>query len=593
MAHSRSQTHSRRQLLGGAAAIGAAGLLTPGHSQAQSSPPKFDGLTPLWPAPSEDSSRAPVTTPPLAALVLNKAAFGPRPGDIDAFNALAGTDPDRLTAWINIQLNPTGADAEVDTRLADLLISLEPADQTAYDTIDKTAEQLWTEHARNSTYATRLRPVWQMERLMLLRATYSEWQLREVLADFWFNHFNVYGREFPTYGMMPEYDRVLRPHIFGNFRDMLNANAHTASMLYYLDNYANTWPNPNENYAREVLELHTLGAIENYFGAVDPLTVGNNAEGQRAGYTEIDVFQFARALTGWGVSDTTDSSPDTGAFMFRPLRHYNFSNGPIEVMDVSIPSTGGEADVTDILDYLAGHYGTARYIAWKLCTRLIGDNPPPGIVDSTAAEFFNRANDSDQLKEVYRHVLESAEFQTTWGDKVSRPIETLVRAMRAADVDLTIRLEHSTSNSIFGRLDDTGQYPFGYEAPTGYPDEQEMWQGTGPLIMSWRTVTFMLRQSSIVDLGLQTNTGIPAAIDRTPENVVDFWMNRALGYPLEGAVTARIVQFITDIAGIASNADLDSSPSVDTSNTGNSSLYTRIIRATVGLVLMAPDAMRR
>ena len=593
MAKPCSCTPSRRQLLGSAAAVGAVSLLASGQSQAQSAPPKFSGLTPLYPAPMPFSGEAPVAPPPLAALVLNKAAFGPRPGDIDAFNALGGDDPTRLSAWVDSQLNPTAGDAEVDARLADLLLSIEPADVAAFDTIDKTAEQLWVDHARSTEYVVRMRPVWQMERLMLLRGMYSEWQLREVVADFWFNHFNVYGREFPTYGMMPEYDRVLRQHLFGNFRDMLNANAKTASMLYYLDNYANTWPNPNENYAREVLELHTLGAIENYYGAVDPITVGNNSEGQRAGYTEIDVFQFARALTGWGVSDTTDSSPDTGAFQFRPLRHYNFSSGPIEVMDVSIASTGGEADVTDILDYLAGHYGTARYIAWKLCTRLIGDNPSPVIVDSTANEFYNRANDADQLKEVYRHVLESSEFQSTWGAKVSRPIETVLRAMRAADVDLTFRIDDSTSNGIFGRLDDTGQYPFGYEAPTGYPDEQEMWQGTGPLVTSWRTVTYMLRQSNIVDLAVQTNTGIPDPLNRTPENVVNFWMTRALGYPLDGGVTARIVQFITDIAGISATADLDSSPLVNTSSTGSSSTYTRIIRAVVGLVLMAPDAMRR
>jgi uncharacterized protein (DUF1800 family) len=349
-----------------------------------------------------------------------------------------------------------------------------------------------------------------------------------------------------------------------------------------------------------VLELHTLGAIENYYGAVSPGSVGNNTQGQRAGYTEIDVFEFAKALTGWAVSDGGDSSPDTGAFLFRANRHYNFSQGPIEMMDVSITSPGGgESDVTDILDYLAGHYGTARFVAWKLCTRLIGDNPPESIVGSTADEFYNRRFDSDQLKEVYRHVLTSSEFTTTWGEKVRRPVETVVRAMRGCGVDLSMRIDHSPSNSIFGRLDDTSHYPFGYSPPTGFPDQREMWQGAGPLVMSWRTVTYMLRNTGenlpgsgpILNLAEQTNGLLPSTSDRTPQNIVNAWMDRALGYALPSNVSDRMVQFITDIAGIGSNQTLHDF--TDTGNTGSGSTYQRIIRGVVGLILMAPDAMRR
>ena len=528
--------------------------------------------------------------PPLAARVLNKAANGPRPGDIEAFDALAGDDAGRLAAWADWQLNPGSSDPQVDDRLANLLLSAEPLDQAAFDTIDKTSQELWTQHARSTDFATRMRPVWQMERLTLLRGVYSQWQLREVLYDFWINHFNIFGREFPAWGMMPQYDRSIREHVFGNFGDLLRANARTASMLYYLDNYVNTWPKPNENYAREVLELHTLGAIENYFGAVDPLTVGNNIKGQRSGYTEIDVFEFAKALTGWGVSDTSDGSPDTGDFMFRPARHYNnWLDAPLRIMDITLTETQGEADVTDILDYLAGHYGTARNIASKLCRRLIGDTPPPGIVASTADEFYTRRNDSDQLREVYRHILLSAEFQATWGEKIKRPMETVIRAMRAADVDLTMRIDHSVSNNIFNRLDDSSHFPFGYEPPTGFPDERAFWQGSGALITSWRTVTYLLKQSSIVNLAAQTNSGIPLQNDRTPANIVDWWMQQALGYALDAATAERMAQFVVDSIGGTPTTPIN----VVTTDTGASSAYQKIIRAIVGLVLMAPDAMRR
>jgi len=507
-------------------------------------------------------------------------------------------------------LNPTQAGPEIDSRLQALQDSTVLEDQLAYDTLEKTPEQLWVEHANHDDYSTRNRPVWQMERLTLLRAAYSEWQLREVLYDFWFNHFNVYGREFPTYGMMPNYDAVLREHIFGNFADMLKANARTASMLYYLDNYANTWPRPNENYAREVLELHTLGAVKNYYGAVDPDSLdadyGRNEKNERRGYTEIDVFEFAKALTGWGVSDTTDDSPDTGAFMFRPARHYDdWLEASIKVMDIELTETNGENDVTDILDYLAGHYGTAQYIAWKLCIRLIGDSPPQSILDSTADEFWNRRADPDQLKEVYRHVLESNEFQTTWGEKVARPVETVVRAWRASGVDLTMRLDHSESNGIWGRMDDTGHYPFGYGPPTGFPDERPMWQGSGPLIMSWRVITYMLRRDALVNQAAQTNAHFTIEADRTAQNIVSWWINRALGYDLPAATADRIVEFVTGIlanidpgfAGDYENEPIgtftDTILVTNENGTARNSTYQRIIRGVVGLVLMAPDSMRR
>ncbi|MDZ4730823.1 MAG: DUF1800 domain-containing protein [Xanthomonadales bacterium] len=581
-------SRSRRKVIGGSLALGATALIgTDTLSAKDTTPDKFKNSKPLWPAP--ETSLAVVSTPPLAALVLNKAAFGPRPGDIEAFELLGIDDDSRLIAWVNNQLNPSVADIEVDARLADLAASPVPADAVAFDTIEKTALQLWTDHARNDDYQIRNRPVWQMERLSILRATYSEWQLREVLVDFWFNHFNVIGGEFPAHGMMPHYDGIIRQHVFGNFGDMLNANAKTASMLYYLDNYVNTWPYPNENYAREVLELHTLGAIENYYGAVEPLSLGNNSQGQRTGYTEIDVFEFAKALTGWGVSDTSYGSPDTGEFVFRPLKHYqDWATAPLRIMDVTILATGGESDVTNVLDYLAGHYGTARYIAWKMCVRLAGDDPPESLVASTADVFYTRRDDSDQLKRVFRHILLSAEFQNTWGEKIKRPIETVVRAMRAADVDLSFRIDHSVSNSVWYRLADTGHYPFGYDAPTGYPDAQSQWQGSGPLIMSWRAVTYLLRQPSIVNLAQQANDGIPNTADRTPNNLVNFWMNRALGYPLDSQQADRIVAFIIESLGgsvdvaIASNTDV-----------GDYSKYQKINRAVVGLILMSPDAMRR
>jgi uncharacterized protein (DUF1800 family) len=607
MSHSDNPSAvSRRGIIGAGAALGlAAGLALPATALAKKPPDKFRGKKSLYPSPPLAAAES-VLPPPLAALVLNKAAYGPRPGDIENFNALGLDDDERLAAWVDNQLNPTQDDTEVENRLDALLLSENPEDQLAFDSLGKTPEQLWTEHARHADWAVRNRPLWQMERLTLLRAAYSPWQLREVLYDFWFNHFNIFGREFPAYGMMPHYDAVLREHLFGNFGDMLRANAKTASMLYYLDNYANTWPNPNENYAREVLELHTLGAVENYYGAVSPGSLPNNSKGQRTGYTEIDVFEFAKALTGWAVSDTTDGSPDTGAFQFRPARHYDdWDKAPITVMDIVLTETNGEADVTDILDYLASHYGTARFIAWKLCTRLIGDGPSEQIVSDAADEFYNRRNDPDQLKEVCRFILESSEFRSTWGNKVARPVETLVRAWRASGVDLTFRIDHSSSNGIWYRLYESSHYPFGYGPPTGYPDERELWQGSGPLIMSWRALTYMLRRNDIVNQAAQTNAHFTNPADRTARNIVHWWIYRALGYDLPLAAEDRIVQYVTGILATLDPGfvgDYESEPIdiftdtvtvTEAEGTARNSHYQRIIRGMVGLIVMSPEAMRR
>lgn len=584
------ETLSRRRfLLAGAAAAGAAPFA---GTAAAATGQTLQNLPALWPAPPVTLGSG-GTPPPFAVRVLNKVAYGPRPGDVAAFEALGGNDTDRLSAWVDAQLNP-GADPAVDNRVNPLTGSGQ-----AYDTINKTASQLWTEHVRfdgDDAWQVHNRPRWQMERLTLLRAAYSDWPLREILADFWHNHFNVYANGFPVRSMLPEYDRQIRQHIFSNFYDMLLANSRTASMLYYLDNYANSWPHPNENYAREVLELHTLGAIENYYGAVSPSSVGTNSQGQRAGYTEIDVFEFAKALTGWGVADGDDDAPDTGAFLFRPDWHYDeHGTDPIQVMDVTIATDGGQNDVTDILQYLAGHYGTARYIAYKLCKRLIGDDPAESIVSSTADEFYSRAADNDQLREVYRHVLTSSEFMNAWGEKARRPIETVARVMRATGMDLTIRLDDNDSNDIINRLDDAGHLPFGWEPPTGYPDSKAIWQGSGPLIMSWRTVTRMLRfDEGVLNLAEQTNIMIPAPSNRTVINVVGQWATRALGYTPDSNELARIMQFVSDVTGASTFQTVDAvDTDFDTTDTSDNSDYQRLLRAVVGLLLMLPNGMRR
>lgn len=580
---------SRRRFLATSGAISAVASAAPADSAFAQNTPRFDnGLFPSTPVSRGDTGQL----PPFAVRVLSKAGYGPSRNDIAEFNALGATDFQRLQAWVDDQLNPAPTDPDVDNRLAGLT-----APDQDFDTINKTGLQLWQDHVLfegDDQFATQVRPLAQMERLTLLRGAYSQWQLREVLADFWHNHFNIFGNSSTvTRSYMPAYDRDIREHVFGNFFDMLLANTRNASMLFYLDNFVNSWPDPNENYAREVLELHTLGAIENYFGAVNPSTVPNNTQGQRAGYTEIDVFQFARALTGWGVADGQSGAAETGEFLFRPNRHYDFSEGPIEVLDITINSDTGENDVIQILRYLADHFGTARFIVNKLCQRLIGDEVPESLVNSIATEFFNRRNDSDQLREVYRLILESPEFQNTWGSKARRPLEALLRAWRAVDVDFTPVTSNGTSGSILGRLEQAGQRPWDFEPPTGFPDFKDFWQGSGTLIGTWRTITYLITRNDILNLAAQTNSMIPAANSRTPNAIVNNWVTTALGFTPEAAVRDQAAQFLSDIAAVGVNEPLDDANNINTSDTSNGSRYQRLLRAVVGLIVMLPVGQRR
>ncbi|MCK5813211.1 MAG: DUF1800 domain-containing protein [Cocleimonas sp.] len=588
---------SRRQFLGKAVvkSIFTAGAISLPFTQKALSSTKES--QPVKPNKFQRNSNNP-PSPPFAVRVLNKAGFGAKVGDIDAFNALADNDDDRLIAWVDRQLNPTASDPELDRRFLEL-------NGTAYSTINKTKQQLWDEHYNSGQFHKRHLPQYEMERLIVFRSLYSQWQLRELLNDFWFNHFNVYAQNGPAQSMLPDYDREIRSNIFGNFYDMLLDTSKSSSMLFYLDNYINTWPDPNENYARELMELHTLGAIENSYEDATPNAIGNNIKGQRKGYTETDVRQFARALTGWSYDFITSRHAGNGAFTFNADLHYDgHLNEPIKVMDITINHNTGENDVTVILKYLADHYGTARFISKKLCQRLISDNPSETLIASTAEIFYNNRNEVDQLAKVYRHILLSGEFKTSWGEKIKRPLETIVSAMRAADVNINYRYKHVPSTNIHHFLVRAGQGPYKVSPPTGYSDEKPNWSATTPLLASWQAVTYFCAWGPATDkstgnpqyyfchLGEQSNALIPNQADRTPENLVDDWMMRLRGYHYDNDTRNHLINFVADKAGVARNVSLHTV--MNTNNLSNNLFtYPLICSTLVGLILTSADAMRR
>jgi len=321
------------------------------------------------------------------------------------------------------------------------------------------------------------RPMVELGEQKVLRAAYSDQQLQEVLTDFWFNHFNVDARKGRDRFMLTEYERdVIRPHVLGTFRDLLGATAKSPAMLFYLDNWMSADPNGphvdsrarragafgrggfgrggavspampqrpanaqnrrqglNENYGRELMELHTLGV--------------------EGGYTQKDVTEVARAFTGW-----TLRAPMTGGdFVFEPRFH---DPGEKVVLGHLIAAGGGERDGEQVLDILAKHPSTAHFIATKLVRRFVSDTPPPALV-----------------REVMRTILTSPEFLSSdaYRAKVKTPLEFVVSAVRATGADV------QDATPLVRMLQQLGMPLYQCQPPTGYKDTADAWVNTGALV---------------------------------------------------------------------------------------------------------------
>ena len=429
--------------------------------------------------------------------VLNRIGFGPTPGDIERVRNIG------LAQYIDRQLHPERIpNEEIAARLAPFQTLLKstrelaeeyylpalalrrreqqrqareggamPADPEMTRREMRSPEQMEATRAERSVLA-------ELSQQRIIRAVHSDRQLEEVLVDFWFNHFNVFAGKGATRLYLTEYERdVIRPHVLGKFRDLLGATAHSPAMLFYLDNWQSAAPNQdrvarrtqllrrrgvpqianqpnrpprglNENYARELMELHTLG--------VD------------GGYTQKDVQEVARAFTGW----TIEMPRQGGSFRFEPRIH---DDGEKVVLGQRIKAGGGKKDGEQVLDILAAHPSTARFIATKLARRFVADAPPPSLVDRAATRFRETGGD---IREVVRTIVTSSEFfaPAAYRAKVKSPYEFVVSATRAADVDVAGALP------MVQALRELGMPLYFCQPPTGYADRADAWVNTGALL---------------------------------------------------------------------------------------------------------------
>jgi uncharacterized protein (DUF1800 family) len=524
---------SRRALLAGSSALavaaGTANWLAE-SAHAQETTGQETAMTPAMRTPVYEQMAAaaldagPPALPNIAVIALNRMGFGPRPGDWAAFKALGGSDDERFAAYVEQQLDP----AAFDDSACDIMLA-----NAGFVTLSKSADQIWADHIVGEE--DRYLPATEVEHATFIRAVHSNRQLQEVMVDYWHDHFNIFAWDYWTAPAYVHFDRdIIRKHLFGNFRVMLEAVAQSPAMLFYLDNQSNSGDRPNENYARELFELHVMGA-ENYFGvrSIDDPEIKDD-EGNRLGYIDSDVYGATTCFTGWRVNE------DNGHFEFDESAHFPYTK---IVLGQVIPEFQGVQDGKQVLDLLAFHPASARYICRRICRRLISDNPPESVVQAAADVFVANKNAPDQLKKVIRTILLSTEFRTTWGEKIKRPFEFSVNILRALKADF------DPESPFFWSYDSIGQALFNWRPPNGYPDDRGAWTGTMPMLQRWRHCNWLFEwrvggEGGDADLyRLRPETQTPKTAT-TPNALVDFWSNRILGRQLPSNERQSLVDFM-------------------------------------------------
>lgn len=427
--------------------------------------------------------------PDLAWRVLNRFAFGPRPGELERVRA-AGAD-----AYLEEQLrgSPGRAPSRLtfdDTPAAELRVRLlDTIGMESGDLLDVPKRQVQEE----------------LQQAAVLRAVYSRWQLREVMTDHWNDHFNVSQTKNDSAFYRTPYDAAtIRAHSLGRFRDLLGASARSPAMLYYLDNARSRKGVPNENYARELMELHTLG--------VD------------GGYTQQDVYEVARCFTGW----TIKKNFWRGAFEYRPGAH---DPGDKRVLGRLIRGRGGEAgrqEGEEVLDLLAHHPATPHYVARRLCRRFVADDPPQAAVEAVA-EAYRKSDGS--IPACVRALYACEAFRSGSGRKVKRPFDFVVSALRAVNAD-------TDGKGPLHHLAMMGQLPYHWAMPDGYPDAARAWSTS--MLARWNFALALVNgrvKATSVDLGALARS----AGAKRPPALVDAFSAVILGSALPDSRRAQVL----------------------------------------------------
>ncbi|HTO92233.1 MAG TPA: DUF1800 domain-containing protein [Candidatus Sulfotelmatobacter sp.] len=428
-----------------------------------------------------DASRPPLTARDSALIVLNRLAYGPRPGDVDRVASIG------VMRWVNQQLDAPRDRARQQIESQFAILRLDRQDLARKFVEARDAGKADKADSLTMSMDPALREYReltdQFQQLVVARAVTADNQLEEILADFWINHFNVFLGKNTDRFLLPSYvEKTIRPRVLGKFEDLLIATAESPAMMVYLDNTLSVAKGAmppqlaraemremrgyssmseeqieriksrmptgiNENYARELFELHTLG--------VD------------GGYTQQDVTQAARILTGWGV----DPPAKGGGFVYRDWAH---DDGEKQVLGQRFPSGHGQDEGVKLLRMLARHPATMQHVVTQLCERLVSDDPPAGAVEAGVAAW-KRSDGS--IREVVRAIIATPEFweAARSRSKFKTPLEFVVSSVRA--VGGTVGAEPGPARAV-ARL---GQPLYQQPVPTGYADTEAAWANSSAL----------------------------------------------------------------------------------------------------------------
>jgi uncharacterized protein (DUF1800 family) len=394
-----------------------------------------------------------------------------------------------------LRANEIGHDAWLEEQLAPEML-----DDWECDSRTRGMDTLWMDADLALNVRTEgIKP--ELQGARLLRAVYSRRQLYENVVEFWTDHFSISIDKFDCLWLKGVDDReVIRKHAFGNFADLLWASMHSPAMLHYLDNQENFAHAPNENYAREVLELHALG--------VD------------AGYTQDDVRETARCLTGWTVNQTWRR----GRFEFNAAQH---DDGAKHVLGAAIPAGGGERDGEQVFYAILAHPALPRFIARKLARRFVADDPPPALVERVAQTFTQTRGD---IKSVLRALLHADEFRNA-PPKYKRPLDLVAGALRQ------LNAETNAGAPLQDALTRMGQPLFQWATPDGFPDTTAAWKNN--LLPRWQ-FAIALAANEMQGTRLDWENLAQVARDASFGGALQGFSARLLGYELPKSIVDEL-----------------------------------------------------
>jgi uncharacterized protein (DUF1800 family) len=492
-------------------------------------------------------------------LMLNKLAFGARASELHDI-AKVGTE-----GWLSEQLKPTVVD-DCTTRIAATHLRLKYTSKTPEAEVDEERplaviaepiDQLWKIAGKTVPGQERTFLRTAIAAATLIRAVHSRWQLREVLVDFWHNHFNVNALGDNLVAVaLPAYDRdVIRRNALGNFREMLEAVAQSAAMQIYLNNRSSRGGAANENYARELFELHTLGRPA-YLNALYNKwrEVPGALEGRPQGYIDQDVYEAARAFTGWSIEDGAGIGagrrlPTTGKFIYVETWHDNYQKRVLgREFD---PYQSPLADGRRVLDLVAEHPATARYVCDKLCRRLVSDAPDATLVSDAAKVWTEHQRKPDQIARTVEAIARSEAFRRSAGSKVKRPLELYGSFARATSIDV------APTPGLLGEFDGSGQRLFSWGPPTGHPDENDYWLSSNMMRRRWSLLL------GLADDAWKAGTpqaALMVAQKPTPEQAVNAAHRQLLSAEAPPKVTTAIVEGLGLKAGTPFDTRKDALP---------------------------------